>query len=95
MPAEWEQMPAERDYWAVKLARLGKRNILALRPNINNMVNMILFSGGAKQLDRFLDVLRLNFNSHGHQFPCGGPDHDKYAISSQDAWSNHQNPAHR
>jgi hypothetical protein len=55
------------------------------------MVDLVRFWGSAKKLDRFLDALRSNFNSHGHQFPCGGPDNVKYAISLLDAWSNHQN----
>jgi hypothetical protein len=59
------------------------------------MVDPIRFSGGAQELDGFLDSLRSNSNSHGHLFPRGGPNHIKYAISLLDSWSNHQNLALR
>ena len=53
------------------------------------------FCGGAKELDRFLDAVRSNFNCRGHLFPRGGPEHVKYAISLLDSWNNHQNPTLR
>ena len=59
------------------------------------MVKNVLYCGGTRELHRFLDWLRSNFNSHGHRFPCGGPDHVKSAIPLLDAWINHQNPALR
>jgi hypothetical protein len=55
------------------------------------MVDHVRFCGGAKEQDQFLDALRSNVNSHGNQFPRGGPDHVKYAISPLDAWSTEQN----
>jgi hypothetical protein len=54
------------------------------------MVDPVRYCSGAKELDRFLDALRSNLNSHGHLFPRGGPDHVKSAISHLDAWRNHQ-----
>ena len=95
MAAERERMAAERDQWAAKCGKRTKRSITGPRPNIYKMVDPVRYCGGAKELDRFLDALRSNFNSHGHLFPRGGPDHVKYAISLLDAWSNHQNPALR
>jgi len=43
----------------------------------------------------FWSQLHSSFNSHGHLFSRGEPDHVKYAISLLDAWSIHQNPALR
>jgi hypothetical protein len=54
------------------------------------MVDTVMFYGRAKELDRFLNIVSSNFNSHGHVFPCGGPDQLKYAISILDSWSNYQ-----
>jgi len=59
------------------------------------MVDPVRFCGGAKELDQFLGALRSKFNSHGHLFRRGEPDHVKYAISLLEAWSNHQNPTLR
>jgi hypothetical protein len=55
------------------------------------MVDPIRFCGGAKELDRILDALRRNCNSHRHVFPCGGPNPIKCASSVLDSWSNYQN----
>jgi len=85
-------MAAERDPWA---AERPERSIVRPRPNIYKMVDPVQFCGGVKELDRFLGTLHSNFNSHGHLFPRGGPDHVKYAISLLDAWSNHHNPTLR
>ena len=57
------------------------------------MVDPVWYCGGAKELDRFLDPLCSNFNSHGHLFPRGAPYHVKYGMTLLDAWSNHHNPA--
>jgi hypothetical protein len=59
------------------------------------MVDPVRICGGAKELDRFLDALCSNFNSHGHVFPCGGPDHVIYAISLLEPLSYYQNPTLR
>jgi len=85
-------MAAERDQWAAERAERTEQSTVGPRPNIYKMVDPVRFCGGAKELDRFLDALCSNFNSHSHLFPRGGPDHVKYAISLLDAWSNHQNP---
>jgi len=55
------------------------------------MVDPVRFRDGGKELDRFLDALRWNFNTHGNLFQHGGPDPITYAISLPDAWLNHQN----
>jgi len=104
MAAEQERMAAERDQWAAGLAERAQHaqhaqctqlSIVGPRPNIYKMVDPVLYWGGAKELDQFLDALCSNFNSPGHQFPRSGPNHVKYAISLRGAWSNHQNPALR
>jgi hypothetical protein len=71
MAAERERMAAERDQWDAQRAESTERSTVGPRPNIYNMVDSVRFCGGAKELDRFLDALRLNFNSHGHLFPHG------------------------
>jgi len=95
MADERERMAAERDQWAAERAERTERSTVGPRPNIYKTVDPVRFSGGAKELDRFLDALRSNFNSHRHLFPRGGPDHVKYAISLLDAWSNNQTPTLR
>jgi len=95
MAADRERMAAERDRCAAECAECAERSITGPSPNIYKMFDPIRYCGGAKELDRCLDALPSNFNSHGHLFPRGGPDHVQYAISVLDAWSNHQNPALR
>jgi len=75
MDAEHEQMATERDQWAAEHAECTKRITVGPRPNIYKIFDFVRFCGGAKALNRFLDALRSNFNSHGHLFPCSGPDH--------------------
>jgi len=89
MTAIQEQMATERDQWAAERAERAERSIVGPRPNIYKMVDPVRCCGGAKELDRFLDALQSNFNSHGHPCPRGGPDHIKYTIALLDAWSNH------
>jgi len=89
--AKQEQMDAKRDQWAAKCAECAKWSTVGPTLNIYKMVDPVRYCGGVKELDWFLDALRLNFNSQGHLFPRGGPDHIKYVISLPDAWSNHQN----
>jgi len=95
MAAERETIAAERAPWAAEHAKRTKRSTVGPRPNIYKMVDPVRFCGSAKELARFLDVLRSNFNASGHQFPRGGPDHVKYTISLLDTWSNDQNPTLR
>jgi hypothetical protein len=95
MAAEHEPMAAKQDQWAAKRAKRIERRTVGPRANIYKMVDPVRFCGGAKELDRFLDTLRSNFNSHGHLFPHGGPDYVKYAISLLHGWSNNQNPTLR
>ena len=95
LAAQWERMAAERDQWAAESAECTERSTIGSRPNIYKLVDPVRFCGGAKKLDRFLDALRSNFNSHGHIFPHCGPHQVNYAISLLDAWSNHQHPTLR
>jgi len=93
--AEQEPMAGERDQWAAERAECAERSITGPRLNIYKKVDPVRYCGGANELDRFLDSLCSNFNSHGHLFPPGGPHYVKYAISVLDTWSNHQNLALR
>jgi hypothetical protein len=47
------------------------------------------YCGGAKELDKILETLRLNFASLKHLFQMGNPDGDKYAVSFLDTWNDH------
>jgi len=84
-------MAAKWDQWVADRAERAKRNIAVPGTNIYQMVDPAPYWGGAKDRERFLTSLRLNFSSHGHQLPRGGPYHVKYPISILDACSNHQN----
>ena len=95
MAAKRERIAANRDYGAADRAEHPEWSIAGPRPNIHKRVDPVKYCGGAKELDRYRDLLHLKLYSHGHLFPRGGPDHVKYAISLLDAWSNHQNPALR
>jgi hypothetical protein len=48
---------------------------------IFKMVDPLRYCGGAKELDKFLETLRSNIDSHKHLFPRGDPDEVKYAVS--------------
>jgi hypothetical protein len=76
---------------AAERAERTKRSTVGRRLNTYRIIDPIRFCSGAKELDRFLDALQSNFNSHGHLFPRGGPGYVKYVISLLDAWSNYQN----
>jgi len=93
MAAERDRMAAVRDRWAADRAEPKEHGTIVPRPNIYNMVDHIWYYASAKDLVQFLDALCLNCNSHGHLFPQGGPNHDKYAICLLEASSDHQNPA--
>jgi hypothetical protein len=88
-------MAAEPDQWAAERTERTEQSTIGPRPNIYKMVDPVRLCGAAKELDRFLDALHSNFNSHGHLLPRGGPDHVKYLMSLLDTWSNHQNPTLR
>jgi len=62
---------------------------------ILKMVDPVRYCGGAKELDKFLESQRSNFDSHKHLFPKGGPDRVKYAISFLDTWNNHTDASQR
>jgi len=55
---------------------------------IFKMVYPVRYCGGVKELDKFLECLRSNFDSHKHLFPKGGPDWVKYAIFFLDTSNN-------
>jgi len=95
MAAKRERMTSKRDQWAAEYAELTERSIIGPRPIINKMVDPVWYGGSAIELDRLLDTLCSNFNSHGHLLPRRWSYHVKYAISLLDAWSNPQNPALR
>jgi len=58
-------------------------------------VDPLRYSGGAKELEKFLETLRSNFASHKHLFPTGDPDQVKYAVSFLDTWNNHPDTTQR
>jgi hypothetical protein len=84
-------MAAERDYWAAERAERAEQSIAGPTLNIYQMVDPVKYCSGAKELDRFLDALRSNFNSDGHLFPRGRPDPVKSASSLLDPWGDHHN----
>jgi len=53
------------------------------------MVDPFQYCGGAKELDKFLQILQSNFASRKHLFPRGDPDQVKYAVSLLDTRNNH------
>jgi hypothetical protein len=79
--AEWK----EEHTWL--LAQLGRsrpteRNETSepTQSKIFKMVDPVRYCTGAKELNKFLESLRWNFDSHKHLFPKAGPDRVKYAI---------------
>jgi len=62
---------------------------------ICRMVDPLRYCGGAKEMDKFLVILRSNFASHKHRFPTGDPDQVKYAVSFPDTWNNHPDTTQR
>jgi hypothetical protein len=81
---------ATLDQCAAEHTKRTKRSTVCLNLNSYKMIDPVRFCGCAKELDRFLDLLRSNFNSHGHLFPSGGPNQFKYVIPLLDTGSNHQ-----
>jgi hypothetical protein len=53
------------------------------------------FCGGPAELERFLGRLKMNFESHGHQFPRGDPDKVQYAIGLFRTWLEHPDESQR
>jgi hypothetical protein len=72
---EQERMLAERDELAAEPAECTERSTIRPRPNIYKIVEPITFGVSAKELDRLLDALHCNLNSHIHLCSPGGPDH--------------------
>jgi hypothetical protein len=58
------------------------------------MLDLLLYCGGAKELDKFLESLRSNFASQKHLFPRADPNPVKYAVSFLDTWNNHPDMTH-
>jgi chemotaxis protein histidine kinase CheA len=94
--AEWKeertQMLAEFDR-----SRPTERNETSepTKSKIFKMVDPVRYCCGAKELDKFLESLRSNFDSHKHLFPKGGPNRIKYAISFLETWNNHTDASQR
>jgi len=95
MAGKHEGIAAEWDQWDADCAEPTEWNTIVPRAMSNKMVDPVCYCSSAKELDRFLAVLWLNFKYYPHLFPSGGPDHGKYAISLVDAWSNCQNTTHK
>jgi hypothetical protein len=53
------------------------------------------FCGGSAELERFLGQLKMNFESHRHQFPGGDPDKVQYAMGQFRTWLEHPNESQR
>jgi len=62
---------------------------------IIKIVDPVQYWGGAKELDKFLESLRSNCDSHKRLFSKLGPDRVKYAISFLDTRNNHRDTSQR
>jgi len=94
--AEWKE---ERTRMLAELARSRptERNDTSgpTQSKIFKVVDLERYCGGAKELDKFLESLRWNFDSDKHLFLRGGPDRVKYAISFLDTWNYHTDASQR
>jgi len=52
-------------------------------------IDPLQYSCGAKELDKFLQILQSIFASHKHRFPRRDPDQVKYAVSFLDTCNHH------
>jgi len=83
------------------LTELDRSRIIDRPENTGNqskifkMADPLRYSGGAKELDKFLETLRSNFASHKHRFPRGDPDQVKYVVSFLDTWNDHPDMTQR
>jgi hypothetical protein len=68
---------------------INRRQSLVNQSKIFQMVNPLLYFGGAKTLDKFLETLQSNFACHKHLFQRGYPDKVKYAFSFPNTRNNH------
>jgi len=62
---------------------------------IFKMVDCLRYCGGAKELDKFLEILPSNLASHRHLFPGGDRDQVMYTVSVLDTWNNHPDTTQR
>ena len=62
LKAERERLNLERERLALERAK--QETATLAKPKIFNMVSPMRFCSGTKELDKFLDALWSNFNSH-------------------------------
>jgi len=67
----------------------------ATKTKIFDMAHPERYCGRAKELDKFLDTLQSNFQSHTLLLPHGDPNQVKYTASLDSTWNNHPDPAQR
>jgi hypothetical protein len=72
-------------------------NVLPLAPlapaaqsNLFKMRDPAPFCGGPAQLEHFLGQIKINFESHEHQFPGVDPDKVQYAMRVFRTWLEHR-----
>jgi hypothetical protein len=61
----------------------------AAQSNLFKMRDPAPFCGGPAELEQFLRQIRMNFESHRHQFPRGDPDKVQYAMGLFRTWLEH------
>jgi hypothetical protein len=67
----------------------------AAQSNLFKMRDPAPFCGGPAELERFLGGNKMNFESHGHQFPRGDPDKVQYAMRLFRTWLEHPDESQR
>jgi len=53
------------------------------------MIDPLQCSGGAKELDQFIESLKSNLPAYSHLFPRGNPDQVKNVVSFFNIWNSH------
>jgi len=95
LQAEWNEERTRMFNELYRSCNLDRPEHPRNQSKICKTVEPLRYSGGAKQLDMFLETLRSNFASHKHLFPRGDPDQVKYAVSFHDTWNNHLDTTQR
>jgi hypothetical protein len=67
----------------------------AAQSNLFKMRDPAPFCRGPAELERFLGQIKMNFESHGHQFPRGDPDKVQYAMGLFRTWLEHPDESQR
>jgi hypothetical protein len=67
----------------------------AAQSNLFKMRDPAPFCGRPAELERFLGQIKMNFESHGHQFPRGDPDKVQYAMGLFRTWLEHPDESQR